>query len=63
MSLFSTLNTGASGLGVQSSALSVIGDNIANISTTGYKGSRASFADYMPQHTSTLGGSGTIGSG
>jgi flagellar hook protein FlgE len=63
MSLFSTLNTGASGLGVQSSALSVIGDNIANISTTGYKGSRASFADYMPQSTSTLAGAGTIGSG
>jgi flagellar hook protein FlgE len=63
MSLFSTLNTGASGLGVQSAALSVIGDNIANISTTGYKGSRASFADYMPQNTSTLAGAGTIGSG
>jgi flagellar hook protein FlgE len=63
MSLFSTLNTGASGLGVQSAALSVIGDNIANISTTGYKGSRASFADYMPQSTSTLAGAGTIGSG
>lgn len=63
MSLFSTLNTGASGLGVQSSALSVIGDNIANLSTTGYKASRASFADYMPQRTSTLAGSGSIGSG
>jgi len=63
MSLFSTLNTGASGLGVQSSAMSVIGDNIANLGTVGYKGSRASFADYMPQHTSTLAGSGTIGMG
>jgi flagellar hook protein FlgE len=63
MSLFSTLNTGASGLGVQSSALSVIGDNIANISTVGYKGSRATFADYMPQRTSTMAGTGTIGSG
>jgi len=63
MSLFSTLNTGASGLGVQSAAMSVIGDNIANLGTVGYKGSRASFADYMPQHTSTLAGAGTIGSG
>ncbi len=63
MSLFSTLNTGASGLGVQSSALSVIGDNISNISTYGYKGSRASFADYMPQKTAGLSGSSTIGSG
>ncbi len=63
MSLFSTLNTGASGLGVQSTALSVIGDNIANMSTYGYKASRASFADYMPQNTSTLSGSSTIGSG
>ncbi len=63
MSLFSTLNTGASGLGVQSSAMSVIGDNIANLNTTGYKASRASFADYLPQQTAGMSGPATIGSG
>jgi len=63
MSLFTTLNTGASGLGVQSAALSVIGDNIANISTVGYKGSRATFADFMPQVAAGMAGPATIGSG
>ena len=43
MSLFSTLNVGASGLGVSSASLSVIGDNIANVNTTGFKQTRASF--------------------
>ncbi len=63
MSLFNTLNTGASGLGVNSDSLSVIGDNIANMNTTGFKSSRASFADYMPQDVSGLAGPTTIGSG
>jgi flagellar hook protein FlgE len=49
MSLFNTLAVGASGLGASSSNLSVIGDNIANISTTGFKSSRASFGDMMPE--------------
>lgn len=48
MSLFGTLNTGASGLGASSTAMSVIGDNIANINTVGFKGSRASFEDMLP---------------
>ncbi|MFH1466319.1 MAG: flagellar hook protein FlgE [Pseudomonadota bacterium] len=63
MSLFTTLNTGASGMGTQSSALSVIGDNIANLNTVGFKGSRASFADFMPQNTAGLAGPATIGCG
>ena len=48
MSLFGTLNTGASGLGTSSTSMSVIGDNIANINTVGFKGSRASFEDMLP---------------
>lgn len=63
MSLFSTLHTGSSGLGVSSTYLSVIGDNIANINTTGYKQTRASFADYMPQDVFGLAGTGQIGTG
>jgi flagellar hook protein FlgE len=63
MSLFSTLNTGASGLGVASTGLSVAGDNIANIGTTGYKQGRATFADFMPQQAFGLGGGGQIGTG
>lgn len=63
MSLFSTLNTGASGLGVSSTFLSVVGDNIANINTTGYKQTRANFADYLPQKVMGLGSAGQIGTG
>ncbi len=63
MSLFGTLNTGASGLGVASTYLSVVGDNIANINTTGYKQSRASFADMMPQEFFGMAGRGQLGIG
>ena len=63
MSLFSTMNTAASGLGVSSVSLSVIGDNIANLNTTGYKGSRAQFADYLPNSVVGLAGPSTIGTG
>lgn len=63
MSLFSTLNTGASGLGAASVGLGVAGDNIANIGTTGYKQTRATFADFLPRDVHGLGGPGQIGSG
>ena len=63
MSLFNTLNTGASGLGVNSTALSVIGDNIANAQTTGFKSGSATFADMIPGTVNGLGGAQTIGRG
>ena len=50
-------------MSVSSLSLSVIGDNIANLNTIGYKGTRASFADAIPQHIATLGGQGELGSG
>ncbi len=43
MSLFNTLRTSVSGMAAQSNALSAIGDNIANSSTTGYKEANAQF--------------------
>ena len=55
-------NTAVSGLRAANSDLSVVGNNIANASTTGFKGSRAEFADVYA--ASTLGGgNGTVGSG
>ncbi|HJN75505.1 MAG TPA: flagellar hook protein FlgE [Myxococcota bacterium] len=63
MSLFGTLNTGASGLGVSSTSMSVIGDNIANINTTGFKGTRASFADLIPNGIGGLNGQNQLGGG
>ena len=43
MSLFNTIRTSVSGLNAQSNALGVIGDNIANSGTTGYKDASAQF--------------------
>ena len=63
MSLLNNLNTASSGLGVSSTSMSVIGDNIANINTVGFKGSEASFADLMPNQVGGLAGASSIGSG
>ena len=63
MSLFSTLNVGSAGLGVSSTWMNVIGDNISNLNTTGYKAGRASFVDFMPQHVFGVNGGGQIGAG
>jgi len=45
MSLISTLFTGVSGLSGQSKAMEIIGDNIANVNTVGFKGSAPVFGD------------------
>jgi len=46
------LSTAVSGLQANQTALDVIGNNIANINTPGYKGSRALFADVLSQTVS-----------
>lgn len=43
MSLYSALYSGVSGLSAQSSAMATVADNITNINTVGYKGTRAEF--------------------
>lgn len=47
MSLFGSLFTGVSALTAQSQALSMISNNIANISTVGYKADNASFSSLV----------------
>jgi flagellar hook protein FlgE len=47
MALFGALSTGRSGLTNSGAALSVIGNNIANVSTVGFKASRTEFADLI----------------
>lgn len=47
MSLRNSLNTGVSGLRAESQALGVIGDNVANVNTVGFKQSRAIFEDVL----------------
>ncbi|MEQ1852724.1 MAG: flagellar hook-basal body complex protein [Chthoniobacteraceae bacterium] len=45
MSLVATLNSGISALNAFSTGLQVISNDIANVNTTGYKGSRADYSD------------------
>ncbi|MBP9204787.1 MAG: flagellar hook protein FlgE [Kofleriaceae bacterium] len=47
MSLLTSLFTGASGMTAHGNAIGVVGDNIANVSTTGFKRTRAGFADVL----------------
>lgn len=47
MSILRSMNSAASGLRAHSDALSVVGDNIANVNTIGFKRSRAVFQDML----------------
>src|SRR5215510_240076 len=58
MTLLSSLFAGVSGLNSAGNAISVIGDNIANSQTTGFKSSRVEFADVLSQ---SIGGGGSVG--
>ncbi|HWV37308.1 MAG TPA: flagellar hook protein FlgE [Vulgatibacter sp.] len=59
MSLFSSLYAGASGLNANSLELAVVGDNIANANTIGFKASRAAFADALAENMIGAGQRGT----
>jgi flagellar hook protein FlgE len=61
MSLLTALSAGTTGLEASSLELSVVGDNIANANTIGYKTGRAAFEDALTQ--TVVGGSGQIGLG
>lgn len=61
MGILSSLFAGVSGLNANGTALSVIGNNIANMSTVGFKSSKASFADLIS--SSISGGSGAVQTG
>jgi flagellar hook protein FlgE len=63
MGLTSSLYSGVSGLNNMSTAMQVIGDNVSNVNTTGFKGARATFQDIMAQSVSTARGGSQIGRG
>ena len=63
MSLSSALFSGVSGLSTLGNAMRVIGDNIANVNTTGFKASRATFQDVLSQTVATATGSAQVGRG
>ena len=63
MGILSSFNVGVSGLKASGSSMSVIGDNIANAGTFGFKGSRAEFQDMLSSSLKGIDGGDQIGSG
>ena len=63
MGVLSSLYTGVSGLTAQGEALGVIGDNIANANTIGFKASRAEFQDIIAKNLKGILGGNQIGRG
>jgi flagellar hook protein FlgE len=63
MSLLSALYTGVSGLQTFGESIQVIGDNISNVNTVGFKSSRAEFSDLLSQSLGGGSGRGQIGRG
>ena len=53
--MIGSLFAGISGLNANATAMTVVGDNIANVNTTGFKSNRFSFANILSQ---SLGGAG-----
>lgn len=56
MSLIRSLNSGVSGLRAFQTKMDVIGNNIANVDTAGFKSSRVSFAEMMNERLGRSGG-------
>jgi flagellar hook protein FlgE len=63
MSLSSSLFSGISGLDALGNAMTVIGDNIANVNTVGFKASRVTFQDVLSQTVATTAGTTQVGRG
>lgn len=63
MGLGGAMNSGISGLQAFSNAMSVIGNNLANTNTAGFKASRTLFSDLMPDTVTGTGGTSQIGRG
>jgi len=63
MSLKGSMYSGISGLQTHMMAMSVIGNNLANGSTVGFKGQRADFQDIFYSKINTASGIGQIGHG
>lgn len=63
MSLDSAMNSGISGLQSFSSSMGVIGNNLANTNTPGFKASRTLFSDMIPDTITGSGGASQIGRG
>lgn len=63
MGISSALYSGVSGLNTNSQAMSVIGNNLANTNTFGFKGSRTVFSDLLSSNINGSGGVSQVGRG
>ncbi len=63
MGIQSAMFSGVSGLNTNSQAMSVIGNNLANTNTIGFKGSRTVFSDLLSSNVFGSGGSSQVGRG
>lgn len=63
MGVSSSLFSGVSGLNANGNAMSVIGNNIANANTVGFKSSRTIFGDMLSSQVSGSGGTSQVGRG
>lgn len=63
MSLSTAMYSGLSGLNSHGEAIGVVGDNIANLNTTGFKYNSVHFEDLLAQMVSTSSGPGQVGRG
>lgn len=63
MGISSALYSGVSGLNTNSQAITVIGNNLANTNTLGFKGSRSVFADLLSSSINGSGGASQVGRG
>jgi flagellar hook protein FlgE len=61
--MLSSFFSGISGLLANSHSINVVGNNIANVNTVGYKGSRATFEDVLYQSIFGSSGSSQVGRG
>lgn len=63
MALSSALFSGISGLSSLGNAMQIVGDNIANVNTVGFKGSTFTFQDLLSQSIATQSGTSQVGRG
>ncbi|MCF6289651.1 MAG: flagellar hook protein FlgE [Desulfobacterales bacterium] len=63
MGILSSLYSGVSGLAINANAMSVIGNNIANNNTIGFKTGRMLFSDLLSSSVSGSGGTSQVGRG
>ena len=63
MGLSASMYSGTSGLKTHGEGMTVIGNNIANVSTIGFKASTMQFEDALSQSISTAAGIGQVGRG